>query len=125
MHRRNISRWSLEEKVKDQSPQSSPLPCPFCGKDRADVKKRETGFYCVRCAFCAAETGATYTIPEAIASWNRRINEGPKRDAAFEAMVGALDLAEECLSGHASACSDCLGVAIACRAALKLARRTK
>lgn len=47
-------------------------PCPFCGKESADLLKNDRDFYFVECGFCDART--TYASEESLAvfDWNRR-----------------------------------------------------
>jgi len=52
-------------------------PCPFCGSNFVNMNR--VGWWVV-CENCGAEGPAKETREEALATWNRRANEGERHD---------------------------------------------
>lgn len=50
------------------------LPCPMCGAGALIMREQHKGmtWYRVQCGECALITARKYTMPDAIAAWNRR-----------------------------------------------------
>lgn len=48
-------------------------PCPFCGGKARIFEMRTMSW--VKCANCGCETALLDTIKEAVATWNRRVND--------------------------------------------------
>lgn len=50
------------------------LPCPMCGAGALVMREQHKGmtWYRVQCGECAVITARKYTMPDAIAAWNRR-----------------------------------------------------
>ena len=51
--------------------------CPFC-KEKRDIYllRNDLGFSWVKCRYCGAESDKCKTDDTAIASWNKKANEG-------------------------------------------------
>ena len=70
-------------------------PCPFCGGEAAlaideftDNENSCIGeIYSVQCCNCIACTKWDASSDNAIAAWNRRVNDGAGKDTEYEALM--------------------------------------
>jgi Lar family restriction alleviation protein len=56
--------------------------CPFCGGEAIEVRTGES--YWVRCSDCDAETALCDSRPDAIAAWNRRVQNIGKKECCVQ-----------------------------------------
>lgn len=54
------------------SPSGELKPCPFCGKDEAQVIEDYKNIFIVECQFCRATAKRIYSRGAAIKEWNKR-----------------------------------------------------
>lgn len=48
------------------------LPCPFCGKEKAEVVEDFPNSYITECQFCRATSRRMYSPETAAKQWNKR-----------------------------------------------------